>query len=213
MSGKVVAELGRPETPQETSDRKAAASAAYRSSQTVRNLVAALLVTLGALVIIVFAVPRGSVAEFKPIDVAPIAAEAEAAMSRPVLLPPGGDQWRVNGAVLNGGPVVTWDLTIAPSSQSSPGFARIAQAFAQDFRWAPQRLNGTAPTGEVSAGGYVWDEYVLRNPEASGNISYALGTQAGPDYVLIYGSFSPDATAALAASLAPQLERLAQEQE
>ena len=38
---RVVAELGRPETPDETAARKAASSAAYRSSKTVRNLVVA----------------------------------------------------------------------------------------------------------------------------------------------------------------------------
>ena len=42
---RVVAELGRPETPDETAARKAASSAAYRSSKTVRNLVVALLVS------------------------------------------------------------------------------------------------------------------------------------------------------------------------
>ena len=36
----VVAELGRPETPQETADRKASASARHRSNQTAFNLVA-----------------------------------------------------------------------------------------------------------------------------------------------------------------------------
>ena len=43
---RIVAELGRPETPDETAARKAESSRVYRASQNTRNLVAALLVTL-----------------------------------------------------------------------------------------------------------------------------------------------------------------------
>jgi hypothetical protein len=38
---RVVAELGRPETPEETAARKAESSRVYRSSQNFRNLIAA----------------------------------------------------------------------------------------------------------------------------------------------------------------------------
>ncbi len=210
MSGPVVAELGRPETPEETAERKAAASRAYRSSQTMRNLIAAMLVTLGMLAIIVFAVPRGTLATPAPVDIATLAAEAESVMQRPVLMPDLGDQWRVNAAELGGGPVTVWDITLAPATQAGRGFARIAQAFDQNAAWAPLRLSGTAPTGTVQAGGYTWDEFVMRTPESTANISYALGTQAGRDYVLIYGSLTAEATAALAASLTAQLERISE---
>ncbi|HYP73058.1 MAG TPA: DUF4245 domain-containing protein, partial [Microbacterium sp.] len=60
---RVVAELGRPETPQETADRKAASSAAYRSSKTFRNLIAALLITVAVVAVVYLGVPRGSLAE------------------------------------------------------------------------------------------------------------------------------------------------------
>ena len=63
---RVVAELGRPETAQETADRKAEFSRTYRASQNTRNLIAALLVTLAVVVVIVFAVPRGSLPEREP---------------------------------------------------------------------------------------------------------------------------------------------------
>ena len=46
---RVVAELGRPETAAETAARKAESSRVYRSSQTTRNLIAALLVTIAML--------------------------------------------------------------------------------------------------------------------------------------------------------------------
>jgi hypothetical protein len=52
----VVAELGRPETPEETAARKAASSRAHRQNQSLRNLILSLLATLavvGALVAVV----------------------------------------------------------------------------------------------------------------------------------------------------------------
>ncbi|QTV79878.1 DUF4245 family protein [Microbacterium sp. NIBRBAC000506063] len=109
----VVAELGRPETPEETAARKAASSKAYRSSQTFRNLIAALVVTIGALAVIMFAVPRGQITEPPPVDLAGIAAEASTAMDRPVLVPEVTAQWIVNRAELEGGPVAVWDVTLA----------------------------------------------------------------------------------------------------
>ena len=45
-SPRIVAELGRPETPDETAARKAESSRVHRESQNTRNLVAALIVTI-----------------------------------------------------------------------------------------------------------------------------------------------------------------------
>ena len=204
----VVAELGRPETPAETAARKAASSKAYRSSQTIRNLVAALIATLAVTAIIVFGVPRGSVTPPPPIDLPTVAANAQTAMQRPVIVPELSDDWRVNAAQLEGGPVTVWDIAIAPAGQEERGFLRIAQAFGADASWAPQRLDSTAASGTVTIDGRTWDEYVLRHPERSANVSYALGTQAGEDYVLVYGSLSPEDTASFAGSLEPQLDAL-----
>ena len=82
MAGpRIVAELGRPETPQETADRKAASSARYRSSKTFRNLVAALLITIAVVADVYLGVPRGSLAEPEPAEV-PAAAGAGALFGR-----------------------------------------------------------------------------------------------------------------------------------
>ncbi|MFM9597337.1 DUF4245 family protein, partial [Streptomyces scabiei] len=88
MAGpRIVAELGRPETPEETADRKAAASAAYRSSKTFRNLIAALLVTVAVVAVIYLGVPRGSLAEPEPVDVTASAQTASASLGHPLLVP------------------------------------------------------------------------------------------------------------------------------
>ncbi|KNY07542.1 DUF4245 family protein [Microbacterium sp. GCS4] len=206
----VVAELGRPETPEETATRKAEFSRAYRSSQTIRGLVAALIATLAIVAVIVFAVPRGEPATPQTIDVARIAADVETTMGSPVIVPIDDDFWRVNAAGLTSDATVVWDVTLAPASENERGFVKFAQAFDADSSWAPQRLNGIAPTDTTTIGGLEWDVYSLGDAGAKQNITYAIGTQAGDDYVLLYGSRSADSTAELAESLVPQIRELSE---
>ncbi|WP_311243055.1 DUF4245 family protein [Microbacterium sp. WCS2018Hpa-23] len=206
----IVAELGRPETPAETAARKAASSKAYRSSQTVRSLIAALIATLAIVAVIVFAVPRGEPATSTTIDMVSIAADVESTVDSPVIVPDLNDFWRVNAAGLTSGATSVWDVTLAPSAEDERGFVKLAQAFGADSSWAPQRLNGTAPTDTTSIGGLEWDVYEPGDAGAKQNITYAIGTQAGDDYLLLYGSRSADSTAELAESLVPQIRDLSE---
>ena len=206
----IVAELGRPETPDETAARKAASSKAYRGSQTVRNLVAALLVTVAVVAVIIFAVPRGEPVAAEKIDVAGIAAGVESTMDSPAIVPELDGFWRVNAAELQSGATVVWEITLAPAADDERGFIKVAQAFDADSSWAPQRLNGNAPTDETRIGGLDWDVYELGDAAANANVSYAIGTQAGDDYVLLYGSRSASSTADLAESLVPQIRSLSE---
>ncbi|MGW9629057.1 DUF4245 family protein [Microbacterium sp. NPDC055521] len=204
---RVVAGLGRPETAQETADRKAEASRVYRSSQTFRNLIAALIVTVAVVAIVVLGVPRGEVAERPAIDVAAIAADVETSMQRPALVVEADDYWRVNDATLSGGSTRVWTITLAPAADDARGFVRVAQAFSADVSWAPQVLDGMAPNGSTTIDGREWDEFDLSG-RGSANITYAIGTQAGPDYILLYGSQTPGATAELAETLSAQIDDL-----
>lgn len=205
----VVAELGRPETPEETAARKAEFSRNYRASQSFRNLIAALIITLAVVAVIIFAVPRGEPASTPEVDVARIAADVESTMDGPVIIPELGDFWRVNAAELQGGATTVWNVTLAPADESERGFIRIGQAFDTDASWAPQVLNGSAPTDTTRIGGLDWDVYELAG-KTDNNVSYALGTQAGDDYVLLYGSRSADSTAELAESLVPQIQTISE---
>ena len=157
----VVAELGRPETPEETAQRKAESSRVYRSSQTIRNLIAAILVTVGMVAVIIIMVPRGERVPPPPIDVPAIAANVETSMQRPVLVPELGEFWRVNRAELEGGSTVVWDISLGAADKDASGFLRIAQAFDADASWAPQRLNGIAATDSVRIEDRNWDVYEL----------------------------------------------------
>ncbi|MFK4761003.1 DUF4245 family protein [Microbacterium sp. ZW T5_45] len=207
----IVAELGRPETPEETAARKAESSRVYRASQNVRSLVAALIVTVAVVAVIVFAVPRGEPASVRTIDLPGIAADVESTMQSPVVVPELGTFWRVNKAELTSGSTVVWDVTLAPADEDERGYIRLAQAFDADATWAPQRLNGIAPTDTVTIDGREWDVYKPGDAGAKQNITYAIGTQAGSDYVLLYGSRSADSTAELAESLTPQIDALTED--
>jgi hypothetical protein len=120
-----------------------------------------------------------------------------------------GDFWRVNAAELQGGATTVWNITLAPADENERGFIRIAQAFDADASWAPQMLGGSAPTDTTRIAGLDWDVYELSG-RTENNVSYALGTQAGDDYVLLYGSRSADSTAELAESLVPQIRTVSE---
>lgn len=206
MSARVNAELGRPETPEETADRKAAASAAYRSSQTARNLIVALLVTLAVVLVVVLGVPRGEPAPRGDIDVAAVAAEVADSEGRAVVVPDVPQTWRVNGASVEGTEPPVWTVVLSPPESA---YVRVAQAFDADDTWAAQLLRGTQPRETVTIGGVEWDVYEPGDPSRAGNVSYALGTQAGADHVLIYGTTSAEATATIADDIAAQLDDIA----
>lgn len=200
---KVVAELGRPETPDETASRKAEASRIYRSSQNTRNLVAALLVTLAVVAVIIFGVPRGAPPPVESIDVARVAQSVAAAEGRTVLIPVVPDRWRVNRASVEGDATSAWTIVYVPDEEA--GFLRIAQGFDADPAWTTRVLNGASVDGTVTIGGIEWDRYDIADPARAGNVSAALSAQAGTDVVLVYGS-SDDATLeAAAASVADQI--------
>lgn len=204
---RVVAHLGRPETPQETADRKAESSRRYRSSKTFRNLMAAMLVTIAVVIVVVAAVPRGEPAPRPAPDVPALAADLEAERGRPVLSPSLDEGWRVNQATVEGvGGVEAWTMVYVLSGES--GFLRVAQGFDADEAWVGQVLDGTRSTETTEIDGVTWNVYRPVNPSGTGNIDYALATPAGPDYVLVYGDAAPETAALAAASVTAQIEQL-----
>lgn len=204
---RVVAELGRPETPSETAARKAESSRVYRSSQTFRNLIAALLASVAVVLVIAFAVPRASFPDSTSIDVAANAAAASASQNRAVLVPSAPADWRVNSAsvVTTDGAAPAWTIVYAPPGS---GFLRVGEAFDETETWARTVLQGATPGGAIELDGITWSVYDITDRQGAGNVSYALGTQAGPDHVLLYGTLTPDQTQQIALSLADQVRAL-----
>ncbi|WP_426320326.1 DUF4245 domain-containing protein [Microbacterium sp. E-13] len=210
---RIVAELGRPETPDETAARKAESSRVYRSSQNVRNLIGALLATLIVVLVIVFAVPRGSVPEREPIDVHAVAESVAASENRTVITPDMSDGWIVNRAgIEGGGSVRAFTVVYAPAAEDERGFLRVAQGFDADEAWVARVLSGAAPQDTVTIDGITWDRYEL-DPDRTGNISVAITTDAGRDTVLIYGAADDEALEETARSVTEQISALRQEAE
>lgn len=200
---RIVAELGRPETPEEAAARKAESSRVYRSSQTFRNLIAALVVTLGIVAIVIFAVPRGEPAPRDPIDVAALAEEVSRTEGATALVPDVPDTWLVNGAFVEGEAPRTWTILYVPGAED--GFVRVAQAFDADPTWATRELSGADAVGTITIDGVEWTEYDIPSPERAGNVSVAISTLAGTDTVLVYGATTAETLRTVAAGLADQI--------
>ncbi|MCR2762279.1 DUF4245 family protein [Microbacterium sp. zg.B48] len=203
---KVVAELGRPETPDEAAARKAESSRVYRASQNTRNLIAALLATLAVVAVIIFAVPRGELPPPRPIDVAAIAQNIESSEGRSVIVPDVPEGWLVNRASIEGDSTAAWTIVYVPDEAS--GFLRVAQGFDADPAWPTRVLSGASVDSTVSIEGIEWDRYRIPDPARAGNISAALSTQAGEDTILIYGSTDDEHLELAAASVADQIRAL-----
>lgn len=214
---RIVAELGRPETASETAARKAASSAAYRGSKTFRNLIVALGVTLLVLVAIVLMVPRGEFPERASIDPTPAASITSETEGREVVLPDlpetwleategNPEPWRVNAAEVSGiEGNRAWTIVYVPDATD---YLRVSQAFGTDLNWARAVLGGQSPRDTVVVDGITWDRFVPSNPDSARNVSFALGTQAGEDYVLLYGTAGEQTTTELAELLTDQITTL-----
>lgn len=204
---RIVAELGRPETPEETAVRKAESSRAHRASQNARNLVAALIVTIAVVVVVILAVPRGEPPAREPIDVANVAQSIESAENRPVIAPDAPEDWQVNVATVEGDGPRAWTIVYADETW----FLRVVQGFDADPAWPTRVLSGASVDGTVTIDGVTWDRYEIANPSRAGNISVALATQAGPDTVMIYGKAGSDVLEQAASATAAEVLRLREE--
>ncbi|WP_127475783.1 DUF4245 family protein [Microbacterium sulfonylureivorans] len=206
---RIVAELGRPETPDETAARKAESSRVHRESQNTRNLVAALIVTIAVVIVVILAVPRGAPPEREPIDVAAVAEGVSAAEDRAIVAPDAPDGWQVNVAAIEGDGPRAWTIVYADDTW----FLRVAQGFDADAAWPTRVLSGASVDGTVTIDGVTWDRYEIDDPSRAGNVSVALATQAGPDTVMVYGKADDETIEKAAAVVAPEVLRLREEAE
>lgn len=208
-SPRIVAELGRPETPGETAERKAESSRVHRESQNTRNLIAALIVTIAVVIVIIFAVPRGTPPQQEPIDVAAVAEQVASAEGRPIIAPDAPDDWRVNVARVEGDGPRAWTIVYAADTW----FLRVAQGFDADPAWPTRMLSGASVDGTVTVDGVTWDRYDIPDPSRAGNVSAALATQAGDDTILIYGKADEKVLEEAASAVAAQILELRKEAE
>lgn len=210
----VVAELGRPETPEETAARKAQNSVNHRSRQTVNNLVYSLIATLVLVGVIILFVPRGNSVPQKNVDYSAIAAEGQGTEPNPLADPPLPKAWTSNSAQLRQGSsskVDEWYIGLLTPSEKYIGFS---QGFNANQTWLATLLHDTLATDTVTIGGIQWTVYDNRSATHDvGNAQYALTTEAGASTYVLYGNAKATDFETVAKALTDNIRVSAQEGE
>ena len=185
---KIVAELGRPETPEETFARKQENSRLYRSRKTINNLVYSLLVTVGLVAAVYFLVPRADGEPNWQVDYVAQSEIASKSLGEPLLVPAMPEQWRANAAELRNatnGQVTSWYIGfITPKDK----FIAFNEAFDANETWISNELKDYPATGTKNIDGQEWTIYDNRSYKDAGNVQYALVTTSGRSTVVLFGT-------------------------
>jgi len=202
----IVAELGRPETPEETAARKAESSRNHRTRQTVNNLVYSLLATLALVAVIVFAVPRPASTPPKNVDYMKVAEQGQGSEPDPLVAPKLPKGWTSNSAELRtetSDHVDSWYIgLITPQDQ----YIGITQGFKANETWLAAQLSNSAATTTGAIGGVKWTVYDNRHTSRDvGDAQYALTAHAGDSTYVLFGTAPSSDFTTVAKALAPQI--------
>ncbi|MDA3147700.1 DUF4245 domain-containing protein [Leucobacter sp. UCMA 4100] len=197
---KIVAELGRPETPNETAARKAENSRLHRQRQTVNNLVYSLLASLGVVLILVLIVPRwGGDFEDRSVDVISLAHDASPTAGIELVAPAMPSDWLAKQATIRSSKadkVTQWYVgytTPKPTEQ----FAAVVQAFTPEAgpaneTWVAQLLESKSATGTEDFAGHTWTVYEHGDDDAEEtNVLFAMSTNLDNSTLVVYGTDEP----------------------
>jgi len=205
---RIVAELGRPETPEETAARKAENTRTYRARKTVNNLVLSLLVTVATVVVLVMIVPRSDTPIDRTVDYRAVVSQVQPGVEEPLADPRLPDGWRANAATWRSGgsdKVASWYIGLL-----TPGDAYIglSQGIDANPSWVSEQLQGAPAAETVTIDGIQWDVYRNTAPEDErGNFDYALVTTAGTSTFLLVGTAPEAEFTVLAGALTDTIER------
>ena len=205
----IVAELGRPETPDEIADRRAASRLAHRSNQTTLNLVIALGASLLVVFLIVIVVVRPDQAGSpKTVDWSAVARDAQQSVSTPLLVPALPKTWSANRAELVDATtasdgIASWQIGfLTPTTQ----YIGLVQGIKANPSWVATRLSDKSPTGNENYGGVDWKVYDHRTADHPGNLAYALVATVGDSTVVLAGTGSNVEFETLATEIAGELQ-------
>jgi hypothetical protein len=200
----IVAELGRPETPDETAQRKAETSRKHRAGQTTFNLIVALIASLGVVLFLVVVVVRPDPAPTAGVDFAATAEQAQADAEAPLIVPTLDSGWSANAARFETvAAVPTWYIGfITPTTQ----FIALNQGIGANDTWLATVLDEAEITGVVTIEGVQWDVYDQRESEDPGNHAYSMSTEASGFTIVLHGTAPTAEFDELAASIGLDLE-------
>ncbi|QNO38913.1 DUF4245 domain-containing protein [Protaetiibacter sp. SSC-01] len=201
----IVAELGRAETPEEMAARKAATSQKHRSSQTARNLFAAVIASLGIVAFLVMVVVRpdqGSLRE--PADYLGAAADLQASVEVPIVAPPMPDAWYANhaGKETRSDGVLTWKVGFTTPEDK---YLAIIQGVDANPSWTADQVRDARAGAVITIDGVQWTIFDRRDSDDPGNVAYALVTEADGSTIVLAGTAGDEEFAALAAAVAKEL--------
>lgn len=204
---RVVAELGRPETPEETAARRADDAVKRRQRQTVRNFAASLLASLAVVAIIVLIVPRSDKPIERDIDVPAVAAQAQPGIEQELAVPELPDGWRSNDASLRQSEADGVTAWYAGYLTPSDEYAGMYQGLGANPTWTADLLANTIATGVVTIDGVEWTVYDNRESDADvGNARYGLVTEAGESTFVLLGTADPEEFETLARAIVPAID-------
>jgi hypothetical protein len=199
-SAPIVAELGRPETPDETAARKAENSRRHRENQTTRNLVLSLIASLALVLFIVLVVVRPTPAPAPPVDWAAVAADAQGSAPGPLAVPKLPVGWTSNNATVSPAADGTsvWHIGfLTPKHQ----YIALEQGLGQSAQWIGGLIGSTKPSGTVTLDRHEWTIYNRRTENPTGNYAYALTATVGGSEFVLHGTADDEEFGALVTAL------------
>ncbi len=201
---RIVAELGRPETPEETAARKAENSRKHRSNQTLINLVLALAASLAIVLFLVAVVVRPDGAALSPVDYRAIAAQSQSTASSRLAVPDLPKGWTANLASLDTGSdgIEVWSIGFITPGKQYIGFV---QGLSANDSWVSDQVEHAKPTSTRSVAGLDWSVYNRRGADDPGNYAYSMTTVSGSDSLVLHGTASTAEFRVLAQAIVDQL--------
>lgn len=201
----IVAELGRPETPEETWARKDAARRSRREHQTAFNLVLALIASLGIVLFLVAVVVRPDQTVDRSVDYQQVAAGADVpgvTLAAPDL-PDGFTANRADFQDKTSDGVRVWTVGLVTPDRQYIG---LQQGIDANASWVANQLDQEPATGDRTIDGTKWTVYDRRDEgKDAGNHAYSLVHTFGRDTIVLSGTADDSSFTTVAKAVTEQL--------
>ncbi|MFJ4075593.1 DUF4245 domain-containing protein [Curtobacterium sp. NPDC089991] len=203
----IVAELGRPETAEETWARKDAARTARRQHQTAFNLVIALIASLGIVLFLVAVVVRPNTTVDRTVDYQQIAADAHVGdiiLAAPDL-PSGFTSNRADFSDKTSDDVDVWTVGfVTPDKQ----YLSLQQGVDANGSWVSNQLDQRPSTGTRVIDGTKWTVYDRRAEGSdAGNHAYSLVSTFGTNTIVLSGTADDSSYRTVATAVTKQFSQ------
>lgn len=202
----IVAELGRAETPEEMSARRAEASERYRGSMAPLALLGAIMASLAIVAFLVLVVVRpDATPSYGSVDYAARTAEAAEQTGAPFAAPSVPGTWYANRAGFGDDPGVTsWEIGFVTGENR---LLTLVQGVDANPGWTAGLVQGASPGAVRRIGGLDWTSYDRRDADDPGLVAFALVTESGRSTIVISGTADDPQFEILAEAVARQVER------